>query len=398
MLYYRNGVLHVEGVSLLEVAERVGTPVYVYSLDEVTRRVQTYREAFPAALLAYACKANRNSALLAHLARLGCGADVVSAGELGRALAAGIPPARIVMNGNAKTEAEIALALRVGIRVLNLDAREEVPRVAAVARDLGVIAPVALRINPGLNVHTHSHLRVGAVGSHFGIPPDDVLLAAAAVVENPHLHLWGLHLHVGSQLCSLSELEAVARLAAEWTHRLQEAGYAFEGLNLGGGLGIGYEGEPTPTPQDVAQRWRPYLDPLGMSLVIEPGRWLVGPAGLLLVRVVQVKRAWGRTFVAVDGGMNVLLRPALYGARHRIWPLVEAPATEVVDVVGPICENTDIIGRSYRLPPLENGSVLAILDVGAYGRSMASTYNGRPLPPEVVVHGTRWEVTPPGDG
>ncbi len=396
MLAYRDNVLYLEDVSLPEMVSHTGTPVYVYSLDEVTRRVEAYARAFPQALIAYACKANRSPALLAHLAALGCGADVVSAGELSAALSAGIPAERIVVNGNAKTEAEMALALRAGVRLINLDAQEEIPRLAAVACDVNAVAAVALRINPGLDVHTHPHLKVGAVGSHFGIPAEDVLDAAAAVAREPFLTLRGIHLHVGSQICDLDAMETVARLAAEWVQRLRQAGHAITEVDLGGGLGISYTGDPTPTPAAVARRWQPYLADLGVTLIVEPGRWLVGPAGVLLVRVVQVKRAWGRTFVAVDGGMNVLLRPALYGAHHRIWPLVAGEPTQVVDVVGPICESADVLARDCPLPPLKTGDVLAILDVGAYGRSMASTYNGRPLPPEVVVQGDRWWVVSPG--
>ncbi len=392
--HYVDGVLHVEDIPVPEVADRVGTPVYIYSLDEITRRVRLYQQAFPEALIAYAYKANANPGLVAHLAALGCGADVVSAGELRVALAAGVPPERIVLNGNAKGDEEIALALRVGVRSLNLDAVEEIPRVAAVARELGVVAPVALRINPGMDVRTHPHLRVGAAGSHFGIPVADVLTAAAKVASSPYLRLRGLHIHAGSQLTDLEELAAVAQVAVHWARTLAEAGYSLEEVNLGGGLGISYTGGEDPGPEEVVRRWRPYLEGGQFRLIIEPGRWLVAPAGVLVVRVVQVKQAWGRTFVAVDGGMNALLRPALYGARHRIVPVRQGEDPVPVDVVGPICESADVLGRDYPLPPLKNGDLLAILDVGAYGRSMASTYNGRPLPGEVLVRGGRWELCP----
>ncbi len=398
MLHYREQVLHMESVPLDEIVRHIGTPVYVYSLNELSRRVRAYREAFPDALIAYACKANANRVLLAHLTHLGCGADVVSAGELRAALSAGIPPRRVVFNGNAKTDEELRLAIQVGVRVINIDAREEIVRVAAAARDLGRQVTVALRVNPGLAVTTHPHLQVGAMGSHFGIPPEDVLPSVAEVMRESHLRFWGLHFHVGSQLTSRQDLTMIAQLAAEWVHRVREAGYPVEGVNLGGGLGIGYDGADTPSPQDVAAWWEATLAPLNLSLILEPGRWLVAPVGVLLVRVVQVKRIWGRTVVAVDGGMNVLLRPALYGARHRIWPLREGEPVRPVDVVGPICESADVLGRDCPLPPLKNGDILAILDAGAYGRSMASTYNGRPLPPEVVVDGTTWYVSPSGNG
>ena len=195
-------------------------------------------------------------------------------------------------------------------------------------------------------------------------------------------------------MTDLEELAAVAQVAVHWARTLAEAGYSLEEVNLGGGLGISYTGGEDPGPEEVARRWRPYLEEGQFRLIIEPGRWLVAPAGVLVVRVVQVKQAWGRTFVAVDGGMNALLRPALYGARHRIVPVRQGEDPVPVDVVGPICESADVLGRDYPLPPLKNGDLLAILDVGAYGRSMASTYNGRPLPGEVLVRGGRWELCP----
>ncbi len=383
-------ILHVGSIPVPDIVRHTGTPVYIYDLDEVTRRVHAYQHAFPDALLAYACKANANPALLSHLARLGCGADVVSGYELQRALAAGIPPNKIVVNGNAKSRWEIELAVQVQVRAINLDAPEEVERVARVAEAMGHPASVALRINPGLDPATHPHLKVGAPGSHFGIPPEDVIPTARAVMEHPSLNLRGIHIHAGSLFLRLEDVEAVAAVAVNWVRRLRSAGIPVHEMNLGGGLGIDYEGRSTLTPEHVATRWAPHLEGLDVTLVVEPGRWLVAPAGILVVQVVQVKRAWGRTFVAVDGGMNALLRPALYGARHRIVPVQADEETHRVDVVGPNCESADVLGRDYLLPPLQEGDLLAILDVGAYGRSMANTYNARPLPPEVVVEQGRW--------
>ena len=386
MLTYRAGILHVEGVPVPEIVAPIGTPAYIYSLDEITRRVRAYRNALPHALIAYAYKANAQSPVIRHLAQLGCGADVVSGEELRAALAAGVPPERIVFNGNAKLDEEIHLAVRVRVRSLNVDAREEIPRIARITAQVRSQARITLRVNPGLDVHTHPHLRVGAPGSHFGIPPEDVLPAAREVVASPWLDLHGIHLHVGSQLLQLEELETVAREAARWVRTLRDAGFPVTEVDLGGGLGIPYDGAPGLDPMQVAERWRPYLDPLDVQVVVEPGRWLVGPAGILVLRVVQVKRAWGRTFVVVDGGMNVLLRPALYGARHRIWPVVQGDPEIRVDVVGPNCESADVLGRDYTLPPLSPGDLVAVLDVGAYGRSMANRYNLRPLPREAVLH------------
>ncbi len=387
MLHYRGDELYMEGVPLAEIAERVGTPVYVYSFGTLTQRVQAYKDAFPRALIAYAYKANATPALLAHLTQLGCGADVVSLGELQAALAVGVPPHNIVLNGNAKSDEELLLAAEVGVRSVNVDAREEIPRVIAAARRAGRPVSVKLRINPGIDAHTHGHLRVGAAGSHFGIPPEDVLAAARDVVRASVLRLHGIHIHLGSQLLDPQDMEAVARVAAHWVHVLRGEGFPVHEVDLGGGLGISYDGKPALSPQDVARIWTSHLASLDVRYVLEPGRWLVGPVGVLLVRVVQVKRAWSRTFVAVDGGMNVLLRPALYGARHRIWPLRRGTPVEQVDVVGPNCESSDVLGRDYILPRPQHGEVLAVLDVGAYGYSMANRYNLRELPMQVGVQG-----------
>ncbi len=385
MLHYENNILHFEGTPVPDIVARAGVPVYVYSLPEIGRRVRAYRQAFPGALIAYACKANAHPQILAHLASLGCGADVVSLGELTRALDAGIPPERIVLNGNAKTDEEIARALEVGINTLNLDAVEEIPRVEAIAKRLGQVAPVALRINPGLDIHTHPHLKVGAVGSHFGIPPEDVLRAAGMIAASPYLELRGIHLHVGSQLTQLAELRPVAQLAAQWVRTLRAHGHEVHQVNLGGGLGVSYEGGQEFTPADLAAAWNSDLRALEVDLIVEPGRWVVAHAGILVVQVIQVKRAWGRTFVAVNAGMNALLRPALYAARHRILPVVRGSENVQVDVVGPNCESADVLGRDYSLPEPSPGDLLAILDVGAYGRSMANTYNLRPIPPEIFI-------------
>ncbi len=387
MLQYRDDVLHMDGVSLLEIAEEVGTPTYVYSFDTLTRRVRTYRQAFPHALIAYAYKANATPAILAHLAHLDCGADVVSLGELQAALAAGVPPDKIVVNGNAKSDALLLLAARAGVRALNLDAREEIPRAAWAAQTVGRPLTVNVRINPGIDAQTHTHLRVGAPGSHFGIPPEDVLPAIRDIMRTPHLRFRGLHVHLGSQLLHPEDVEAIARVVAHWVRTVRQAGYPVEEVDMGGGLGIAYTGEPALTPDRVARLWAPHMRDLDVRWVLEPGRWLIAPVGVLLLRVVQVKRAWGRTFVAVDGGMNVLLRPALYGARHRIWPVVRRKPVEPVDVVGPNCESADVLGRDYLLPAPRSGDVLAVLDVGAYGYSMANRYNLRDLPAQVGVWG-----------
>ena len=394
MLTYVDRHLHIEDVSVADVARVVRTPFYLYSLDELTRRVLRLRRAFPKALIAYAYKANATPALLAHLTAQGCGADVVSLNELRAALAAGVPPDHIVVNGNAKGDDFLRLAICVGVRTINLDAREEIPRVARLAEAEGRDVNVSLRINPGLDVHTHPHLQVGARGSHFGIPPDDVLHAAADVAETRLLHLQGIHIHAGSQLLDDKELEQIAEVASGWVTQLRAAGHDIRSLDLGGGFGIDYTGDQEITPERVARRWDAHLASLNVNLILEPGRWVIARAGILVVRVVQVKHAWGRTFVAVDGGMNALLRPALYGARHRIWPVVRRGEERPVDVVGPNCESADVLGRDVLLPPVTPGDLLVILDTGAYGYSLANRYNLRPWPPQVVVEGTAWRVLP----
>ncbi len=386
MLSYHDRRLWVEGRPLRALAEGMPTPFYLYSLPELERRIARLQAAFPDAWLTFAYKANRHPVLLHRLAARGLGADVVSLGELRAARAAGVPADRIIVNGNAKTRAELEAAVQMGVGLIQLDAAEEVPRLAAVVARVGRAANVGLRINPGLDLATHPHLKVGARGSHFGIPPDQVLATARAVAETPGLRLRGIHLHVGSQLTDMAALEVIAHEAARWYRTLRDAGYAIEVVNLGGGWGIDYEGSGRAIePRAVAQRVAQAFAGEPVRIALELGRWLVGPVGLLVVRVVQVKRAWGRTFVAVDGGMNALLRPALYGARHRIMPERQDEPLAPADVVGPNCESADVLARDVPLPPLREGDLLVVLDAGAYGETMANTYNARPLPPAVVL-------------
>ncbi|NPA26870.1 MAG: diaminopimelate decarboxylase [Chloroflexi bacterium] len=386
MLAYHDHELWVEGQPLRALAAGMPTPFYLYSLPALDQRAQRLRAAFPDAWVAFAYKANRHPVLLRRLAEHGFGADVVSLGELHAARAAGVPPEKIILNGNAKTRDELRAAIRMQVGLIQLDAREEVPRVAQVASEEERSVAVGLRINPGLDVDTHPHLQVGAAGSHFGIPPDQVLEAARAVADAAFLELRGLHLHVGSQLTDEAAFEVLAREAATWYRRLRAAGHAIEVVNVGGGWGIDYAGEGREiAPEALARIFARAFAGESVRLALEPGRWLVGPIGVLVVRVVQVKRAWGRVFVAVDGGMNALLRPALYAARHRILPARLGEPVTRVDVVGPNCESADVLARDVPLPPVAEGDLLVVLDAGAYGQTMANTYNARPLPPALVV-------------
>ncbi len=387
MLAYRAGQLQVDGVGLAVLAAGVATPFYAYSQCEVQKRVRAFQQAFPEALLAFALKANRQPALLRALAAWGLGADVVSLGEWRAALAAGFPAARVVVNGNAKSDALLRATIAAGVHSLNLDAAEELPRVRAAARAVGRVARVAVRVNPGLDVHTHPHLRVAARGSHFGVPLDDLVPVARAIYEAPELAWVGIHVHPGSQLLRPEDWHAWGRAARAAVQRLLAAGLPVPQINWGGGLGISYADAADPTPRALAEVLLPYVADIGgLQHVFEPGRWLVARAGVLVVRVVQVKRAWGQRFVAVDGGMNALLRPALYGARHRIWPLRQAEENEPATVVGPNCESADVLARAIPLPAdLAPGDLLAVLDAGAYAATMANAYNARPLPAEILV-------------
>ncbi|NPA06000.1 MAG: diaminopimelate decarboxylase [Chloroflexi bacterium] len=387
MLSYHDQRLWVEGQPLRALAAGMPTPFYLYSLPALERRIARLKDAFPHAWLTFAYKANRHPVLLHRLASHGLGADVVSLGELRAARAAGVPANRIIVNGNAKTRAELEAAVQMGVGLIQLDAAEEVPRLADVVARVGREANVGLRINPGLDMATHPHLKVGARGSHFGIPPDQVLATARAVTKTPGLRLRGIHLHVGSQLTDVAALEVIAQEAARWYRTLRGAGYPIEVVNLGGGWGIDYAGTGREIePHEVARRVAQAFAGEAVRIALELGRWLVGPVGMLVVRVVQVKRAWGRTFIAVDGGMNALLRPALYAARHRILPERQGEPITPADVVGPNCESADVLARDVPLPPLREGDLLVILDAGAYGETMANTYNARPLPPALVLN------------
>ncbi len=387
MLTYQDDLLHMDGHRLSTLARSLGTPLYVYSQTHILARAAAFRAAFPRALVAFALKANRFGPLLHALAQAGLGADVVSLGEWQAALAAGFPPERIVVNGNAKSDALLQAAIAAGAHSLNLDAVEEIPRVAAAARHMGRRARVVLRVNPGLDVQTHPHLQVAAPGSHFGIPREQLAAALQTLAQTPELHFLGLHFHPGSQLTAAADWHALGRAVRATVQQVQAAGWRVSLVNWGGGLGITYTQDPDPTPQELAAVLAPYLAGLEVTeQVFEPGRWLVARGGVLVVQVVQVKQAWGRRFVAVDGGMNALLRPALYGAHHRIWPVRRRQPLQPATVVGPNCESADVLVRAVPLPvDLAPGDWLAILDAGAYGASMANRYNARPLPTEVLL-------------
>lgn len=380
---FRDGTLWCEEVPLEEIASRAGTPCYVYSLTEARERLRAYRRAFPSALIAYAFKANPALSLARLLAGEGAGADVVSAGELRQALRASFPPERIVFNGNGKTAEELAEAAGADVLAINLDAPAELERLPSGSS-------VAVRVNPSLDPRTHPHLATGALGSKFGLPAEEALSLLRRAAEQGYRPV-GFHVHAGSQVRDVAVLGQAAGLVAGLSRRALDAGLSLTHINLGGGLAITYSGHDGPQPDDLAEALWPALADLPLVPILEPGRSLVGPAGALLTRVLHTKG----DFAVVDTGMHHLLRPVLYGAYHRVWPVREDKPQARYHLVGPICESADVLATDRPLPRLVAGDLLALLDTGAYGMALASRYNARALPAEAAVEGDRWHLLRP---
>jgi diaminopimelate decarboxylase len=399
---YKRGDLHAEDVAIAEIAAEVGTPFYVYSTATLLRHYALFDEALDGTdhLVCYAMKAASNQAILTTLARAGAGMDVVSGGEYLRARAAGVPGDRIVFSGVGKTAAEMRLALEGGIRQVNLESEPEMELLNAVALDMGVTVPVAVRINPDVDARTHAKIATGKSENKFGIPiarARDVYARAAALKG---LRVTGIDVHIGSQLTRLDPFEAAFAKIAELTGTLRADGHDITRLDLGGGLGIPYtrSNEAPPLPLDYGAMIRRTLGHLGCEIVIEPGRLIVGNAGLMVARVIYLKQGEGRDFLILDGAMNDLIRPAMYDAHHDIVPVREpAPGVEehVYDIVGPVCETGDTFARQRGMPPLQAGDLVAFRGAGAYGAVMASEYNSRPLVPEVMVNGDQFAVIRP---
>ena len=397
-----DGALHAEGVPLEALAEAAGTPAYVYSTATLTRHygllrdaVGEHREALGDALIAFAVKANSNLSVLATLARLGCGADTVSEGEIRRALAAGIPGDRIIFSGVGKTDAELAFAIEAGVRQINVESGAELDRLIAVAASKGAAPAIAIRVNPKIGAGGHAKITTGGATDKFGVPVEEAIELYARASASPHLTPVGLACHIGSQITSLEPMEAAFRTLREVVLTLRSLGHSVERLDLGGGLGVPYHGQTdTPSIADYAAMCARALDGLGVEAAFEPGRLLAANAGLLLSRVIQVnQRADGRRFLVLDAGMNDLMRPALYDAFHDLVPVRPREGEALAyDLVGPICESTDIFARDRMLPPLQAGDLVAFMSAGAYGAVLASEYNSRPLVPEVLVDGDRWAV------
>lgn len=406
----KNGEMYCEGVSVTEIASDVGTPFYCYSSATLERHFTVFSEALAsqpalrspkneAPLVAYATKANSNLAVLSTLASLGSGADTVSEGEIRKALKAGIPADKIVFSGVGKTDDEMAFALKTGIHQINVESRIEMERLARVAQSLNVIAPVVIRINPGVGAGGHAKITTGGARDKFGVSADEALKLYAEAASQRFVAPLGIACHIGSQITDLAPLQAAFSKMRGWVEQLRAEGLSVERLDLGGGLGVPYfnQKEP-PSPQDFAQMTALTVGDLGVRYAFEPGRLIAANAGILVSRVIHInERAEnGQTFLVLDAAMNDLLRPALYDAYHDIRPVVAGRNDTVnYDVVGPVCETGDTFTRGRDLPRLKAGDLVAFMTAGAYGAVMGSEYNSRPLAPEVLVRDADWAIVRP---
>jgi diaminopimelate decarboxylase len=391
---YRDGRLHAEDVDLRHLADTFGTPFYCYSSATLERHYRVFAEAFAGtdALVCYAVKANSNQAVLATLARLGAGMDIVSEGELRRALGAKVPAERIVFSGIGKTKDEMAAGLDAGILCFNVESEPELEALAEVAAAKGRCAPISVRVNPDVDARTHRKIATGKSENKFGIPIARAREVYARAARLPALKVTGVDMHIGSQITELGPFANATQLLAELARDLLAEGHALRHLDLGGGLGIPYREHdpPPPEPHSYAAIIKRHTQGLGLKLIFEIGRMIAGNAGILVMRVVYVKQGEGKVFVIVDAGMNDLIRPTLYEAEHEIKPVREpAPgaARIVADVVGPVCETGDYLALGRELTAPKPGDFLAIMTAGAYGAVQGSTYNTRPLVPEILVRG-----------
>lgn len=399
---YRDGVLHAEDVSVLQIAEAVGTPFYCYSTATLTRHYQVFAKAFDQldALVCYAMKANSNQAVIRTLAKLGAGADVVSEGELRRALAAGIPAEKILFSGVGKTVREMDFALAAGIHCFNVESLPELEMLSARAVATGHTAPISLRINPDVDARTHRKISTGKAENKFGIAWKDARAAYARAASLPGLAITGIDMHIGSQITELQPFDDAIALLVELTATLRAEGHAISHVDVGGGLGIPYrtDNAPPPLPDAYAAVVNRHMKPLGLKVIFEPGRLIAGNAGILVSEVIFVKEGDAKNFLIVDAAMNDLIRPTLYDAFHEIRPVVE-PAPDAprltVDVVGPVCETGDYLGHDRDLPKLAAGDLIYVATAGAYGAVQANTYNTRLLVPEVLVDADRFHAVRP---
>lgn len=389
--------LTVDGIALSDIADEVGTPAYVYSAAAIRGAYRAIDEAFGdiSHAVHYALKANSSLAIARLLREEGSSADANSIGEVEIALRCGYRPEDIVLTGVGKGDDELERAVELNLLAINVESAGELERLDRIAGARGAVARVALRVNPDIDAESHPHISTGLRDNKFGVPIDLAPEIFRDIARRPHLTPVGVHVHIGSQITTLDPLVRAAEAALALGSRLRQSGIDIEHLDFGGGLGISYDGRPAPTPADYVKALARVVGTSGFTAVIEPGRALVGAAGLLLTRVVDVKHFPGsRTFVVLDAGMTELMRPALYGAYHHVEAVSpRAGEALLVDIVGPICESTDVLGRDRWLAPVEPGDLLIVRDVGAYGAAMGHTYLRRLLPPEVLIDEGRWRVT-----
>ncbi|MCF6326236.1 MAG: diaminopimelate decarboxylase [Devosiaceae bacterium] len=393
---YKSGTLHAEDVSVPELAKQYGTPFYCYSAATFKRHISVMQKAFSGmdTLIAYAMKANPNQAILTLLANEGAGADVVSLGELERAIAAGIPPEKIVFSGVAKTREEMARGLKLGIKCFNIESEPELFVLNDVAKSLDAIAPVSVRINPNVDAKTHAKISTGKAEDKFGISYELAGQIYDKIASSSNLKAIGIDMHIGSQITDLEPFDNAFSLMADLVNSLRASGHAITHVDVGGGLGIPYhkDNSPPPDPLAYAAVVKEKVAPLDCELILEPGRMIAGNAGILVTKIEYVKTGSQKSFYIVDAGMNDLLRPTLYEAHHEIVPVVQPQKSHKsikVDVVGPVCESGDYLGKDRELAELRSGDLLAIMSAGAYGATMSSSYNSRPLITEILVDGDR---------
>ena len=392
--HYEGGALRCEGVQLAEIAASAGSPTYVYSHAALERAYRELDEAFSGLdhLVCFAVKANGNLAVLRTLASFGAGADIVSGGELYRTMRAGFDSKKVVFAGVGKTEAELMSGLGERILLFNAESASELDHLERVAGRVGKRARVALRVNPNVDAGSHDHITTGRERDKFGIPVDEALALAERIREYKCVDLIGVHQHIGSQITALEPYTESIERSAGLVEELKERNFDIQYFNIGGGLGVPYEDEKTPTPKELVDAIRPTLEATGAKILCEMGRYIAAAAGVLLTRVIYRKRSGEKDFIIADAGMNDLMRPSLYDAHHEIRAVKENGTLTNADLVGPVCESGDFFARDRQLPDATEGELLAVMDAGAYGFSMASNYNSRPRPAEVLVRGDRWAV------
>ena len=391
---YASGSLHCEEVPLDQVAREVGTPVYVYSENAMRRQVQLFAEAFQQVphLISYAVKANSNLSVVRRLGEWGAGFEVVSGGELFRVLRAGGSGSKVVFDGPGKTVDEIRYALESDILFFNVESAAEADLIAESARQMRKRARVSLRTNPNVNPGTHPYISTGMTEHKFGIALPEAHDLYLRLRERPEIEIVGVTCHIGSQITQLGPYQEAIESLREFVTRLRREGISLRYLDFGGGLGIAYDGEEAPSISRYAELVIRATKELGLTLILEPGRVIVGNAGTLVTRVTFIKDQGAKRFVIVDAGMNDLMRPALYGSHHQVWSVSQKTSTQIADLVGPICESSDFIAKNRELPVFQPGDLAAVMSTGAYGFSLSSNYNSRPRVAEVLVSGNKYEV------